>query len=155
MAASTREVDFVRREASSEGFNGSDSLRSLTVSTCRSLRNLSAYPTCELLIYRPCLRVPMPPPSNLHHLRRELHGWIKRLLTRCNDDSLPGGNVPQDGPHVPLHLGIDSSTELIDEQVCGISYKRENLQISFHEEGLAKQTHHGDSKGKLPLVPSG
>ena len=46
----------------------------------------------------------------------------KRSLTRCNNHSLPNGDVPQNRPHVTFHLGIDSSAELIDEQVRGISY---------------------------------
>jgi len=47
----------------------------------------------------------------------------ERSLTRCNDDSLPNSDVPQDRPHVSFHLGINPSAELINEQVRGVSCK--------------------------------
>jgi hypothetical protein len=51
----------------------------------------------------------------------------KQSLTRCDDYSLSDGNIPQNRPHVSFHLRIDSSTELVDEQVRRVPCKPRNI----------------------------
>ena len=87
-------------------------------------------------------------------LLQKLKGGAESSLTRCNHDSFPNGDIPQDRPHISFHLGVNSGAELVDEQVRRVSCQQRKFLNTSHEHGSIKRTYHGDSERKLPLISS-